>query len=151
MLAATIIHSVEKIIAGLVKQDSLSVDEKKARAYLTETIASLKGLYLYYRDNIQLEYVEVPKLKLSEADDTFFQATIAGNEVTATRASHERILLAWSRLQKYVEADILNALSVPKKATRLQQVVNGVLADDCTIIFMCSDTRSEALSDLSGS
>ena len=144
MLAAAIIRSMEEIVAGLEKQESLSVDEQKARTYLTETIGSLKGLYLFYRDNIELEYVDVPKLKLSKADDAFFQATIAGNEMAPERASHERILAAWSQLQAYVKAHVLNTLSVSEKAQRLQQMVNGVLTHDCTVIFMCSDTKSEA-------
>ena len=144
MLAATIVRSMEEIVAGLIKQDGLGVDEKKARTYLTETIDSLKGLYLYYRDNIELEYVDVPKLRLSEADNAFFQATIAGNNLEPTRASHKRILDAWSRLRRYLKVDVLNGLSASKKAIRLQELVNGVLPEDCTVIFMCSDTRDEA-------
>ena len=145
MLAATIIRNMEVIVAGLVDQDSQSVNESKVRTDLKETIDSLRGLYLYYRDHqVGLEYVDIPKLRLSEADNTFFQSTIAGNTLQPTRASHERILDAWLRLQNYVKADDIDGLSVSERATRLQQLVNCVLANDCTVIFMCSDTRGEA-------
>ena len=144
MLAAAIVRNMEELVAGLENQESLTVDDQKARTYLTETIASFKGLYLYYRDNIELTYVDVPKLKLSKADDAFFQATIAGNKMLPERASHERILAAWSQLQAYVKAHVLNTLYISAQAQRLQQMVNGVLTHDCTVIFMCSDTRGEA-------
>jgi len=144
MLVAVIIRSMEELVANLVKKDGLSVGEKKARTYLTETIDTLKALYLYYRDNIELEYVEVPKLTLAYADNEFFQGIIAGREIEPTRASHERISAAWLRLQQFMINDVLGTYDAPKKATIIQQLVNGVLAEDCTVIFMCSDTRTEA-------
>ena len=98
MLAATIVRNMEKIVADLLEQDSQSVDVSKVRTDLRETIVSLKGLYLYYRDHSPLADVDVPKLRLSEADNTFFQATIVGNTLQPRRASHERILDAWLRL-----------------------------------------------------
>lgn len=144
MLAAVVVRSMRNIVGELVKKGSLGAEEKKAKTFLTETIETLKGLYLTYKDNIELEYVEVPKLTLSKADDEFFQKIIIGNEAEPARASHERILAAWARLDAYIESYVLVSQGAWEKAKRLQLLVNSVLAEDCTVIFMCSETRAEA-------
>lgn len=95
-------------------------------------------------DEIDLEYVEIPKLKLSDADDEFFQNIIGEKKTVSKRASHERIEAAWDRLVGFVEDDLLKSGSPWEKAKRLQLLVNSVLATDCSVIFMCSETRSEA-------
>lgn len=97
-----------------------------------------------YRDEIELEYVEVPKLTLSKADDDFFQGILSNQHVEPKRASHERIQAAWNRLVKFVENDVLMSATASENAKRLQMLVNSVLTSDCSVIFMCSDTRSEA-------
>ncbi|MEM7476065.1 MAG: HNH endonuclease family protein, partial [Planctomycetota bacterium] len=84
------------------------------------------------------------KLTLSQADNQFFKATISSEDMAPERPSHEIIENAWKRLNSFINTDVLNGHGVAGQATRLQQLVNGVLAIDCTAIFMCSDTRREA-------
>ncbi len=144
MLAAVIVASMRNMVGDLTKKGSPSAEEKKAKAFLEETIESLRSLYLVYRDNIDLEYVEVPKLTLSQADDEFFQKVIGSEDAKPDRASHERIQAAWAQLSDFINNKVLNAGSVAERAKRLQLLVNTVLAEDCNVIFMCSDSRSEA-------
>ena len=143
LLAAAIIKAMRQIVADLVAKGGLNADERKAKAYLEETIETLRLTYLRYRDNIALEYVEVPKLTLSEADNAFFHAIIEGKDETSSRTSHERILAAWSKLQTFVSG-VIDGYTPEEQATRLQNVVKGVLAIDCHVIFMRSDSKSEA-------
>jgi hypothetical protein len=144
MLAAVVVASMRNIVGDLTKKGSLSAEEKKAKSFLEATIEGLRALYLVYRDSVELEYVDVPKLTLSHADNEFFQKAIEGEDPKSDRASHERIKAAWARLSDFVNNKVLNTGGVAERAKRLQLLVNTVLAEDCTVIFMCSDTRSEA-------
>lgn len=144
MLAAVIIRSMRGVVGDLVKKGKLTAGEAKAKDFLEQTIEGLKSLYLSYRDQKELEYVDVPKFTLSHADDEFFQKIIEGGDPKPSRASHERIQAAWLRLTGFVVNKVLKDDSAEEKAKRFQILVGSVLAEDCTVIFMCSDTRSEA-------
>ena len=144
MFIGAVVRGMRGIVGELTKKGSLSAEEKKAKKFLEDTIETLRTIYLIYRDEIDLEYVEVPKLKLSDADDEFFQNIIGEKKAVSKRASHDRIRAAWDRLVGFVESDLLKDGSPWEKAKRLQLLVNSVLATDCSVIFMCSETRSEA-------
>jgi len=144
MFIAAIIRGVRGIIDNLTNKFDLSPEERKAKKFLEDTNETLRTIYLIYRDEIDLEYVEVPKLKLSDADDEFFQNIIGEKKAVSNRASHERIRAAWDKLGKFVENNLLKGGSSWAKAKRLQILLNSVLATDCSVIFMCSKTRSEA-------
>ena len=144
MFIAAVVRGMRGIVGDLTKKGNLSAEEKKAKKFLEETIEALRTIYLIYRDEIDLEYVEISKLKLSDADDEFFQNIIGEKKAVPKRASHERIQAAWDRLVSFVDNDLLKGGSPWEKAKRLQLLVNSVLATDCSVIFMCSDTRSEA-------
>jgi len=144
MLVAVIVRGMRNIVGELVKKSSLSEEEQKAKKFLEDTIDSLRGVYLVYRDEIELEYVEIPKLSLSVADNDFFQNIVAEQETSSERASHERIKAAWDRLVDFVDTTVLKSGSPWEKAKRLRLLVNSVLATDCSVIFMCSETKSEA-------
>ena len=144
MFIAAVVRGMRNIVGELTKKGNLFNEEKKAKKFLEDTIETLRNIYLIYRDEIELEYVEVPKLKLSDADDEFFQNTINEKNAVAKRASHERIKAAWDKLIGFIENDLLNSGSPWEKAKRLQLLVNSVLAADCSVIFMCSETRGEA-------
>ena len=144
MLVAAIVRGMRNIVDELVKKSSLSEDEQKAKKFLEDTIETLRSIYLMYRDEIELEYVEISKLTLSVADNNFFQSIIDEQEMSPERASHGRILAAWNRLTDFVDNNVLKGGSPWEKAKRLKLLVNSVLASDCTVIFMCSETKSEA-------
>jgi len=143
LFVAAIIKDVKKILEDLGKKASLDKDEKKSKAYFEQTIDTLTALYITYKDTIDLKYVEVPKLTLSEADDHFFQALISGDSIEPQRSSHERILDAWKRLEKFINQKVLVSSNALEKATNLN-LITSVLGEDCTVIFMNSETRSEA-------
>lgn len=144
ILAAVIVQSMEKMIAGFGKKKTLTANQSKIKDYLGETVKALKALYIFYKDSIELQYVHVSKLTLSEADNEFFQSIIAGDKPAPLRASHQRILAAWERLGKYIDEKVLAPKNVLEKGRRLSNLVNNVLGEDCTIIFMQSEKRSEA-------
>lgn len=60
------------MIGELKKKAKLSKEDAKAAVFLENTLVSLTQLYLVHRASIELEYVELPKLLMSEADRLFF-------------------------------------------------------------------------------
>lgn len=143
LFVAAIIKNVEDILEELNKKNPLNDDEKKSKAYFEQTVQALTTLYINYKDTIDLDYVEVSKLTLSEADDAFFQSLIAGDPVKPERSSHQRILEAWNRLEEFIKKIVLAPSNIIDKAANLN-VINSVLGEDCTVIFMNSEKRSEA-------
>ena len=98
-----------------------------------------------FRDNKGIEYSDVQKLILSKADKDFFSKVISGQEPEPERESHKRILVAWEKISEFVQSKIVDASpSASDKAKKIQQFLDDVLGKDCTAIFMCSDTKSEA-------
>lgn len=144
LLVAALIQRMRNELGELKKKAKLSADEKKASAFLTDTVDALRRLYLVYRDSIELEYVEVQKLTLSRADNEFFQKLLDGEEPSPTRASHERLQTAWKLLSAFVEEKLFKAGNLGTTAKLIQLLIDQVLVEDCTVIFMASDTRSEA-------
>jgi hypothetical protein len=142
MLAAALVRSMTHVVEALI--NPTASQDKKAKTYLTETIEGLKGLYLSFRDSIKLEYVQVPKLTLSQADNDFFQKMLTDAAVTPQRDSHKRLQEAWKTLKHFVDYDLLGQLTPLEKAKKIKVLVDEVLAKDCTTIFMRSDTKGEA-------
>lgn len=143
MLAAAIVSSM-KFISDEIKSNAAHEQDEKALHYLDETISKINSLYLTHRYAVGLEYKIVPKLTLSKADDSFFQSLLAGKTPEAERPSHKRIKDAWVSLNKFLDGELEKEASISGKATRLQHLTDQVLAEDCTVIFMWSDNRSEA-------
>lgn len=143
MLAAAVVFAMKEISADIETQEPTDED-KKALIYLQQTTSKLESLYLTHRYAVGLEYKTVPKLTLSKADNTFFQSTLAGAAPATERPSHERIKYAWERLRSFLASELKNCGSASEKATKLQHLIDHVLAEDCTVIFMWSDNRSEA-------
>ena len=144
MLIAAIKHTARKIIGDLSKIVTPSVEESKAKSFLESTEETLNNTYLSYKDEIDLEYVEIPKLKLSKADNDFFQEILNGLTPNPDRSSHQRIQSAWKKLLSFSECTILCGSDASEKAKRLQAFVNSVMSLDYSVIFMCSGSRSEA-------
>lgn len=146
MLIASILKKIEAILVNLGDVDAkLDASDLAAKKYLTETSSSLRSLFILFRDNKGIEYVDVPKLQLSKADHEFFRGTIAGEEPEASRDSHHRIRHAWSSLCDFVDNTMFEGKpTASDKAAHIQQLVDKVLGKDCTVVFMCSDTRTEA-------
>ena len=142
MLAAALVRSMMGVVESL--NNATAGQDRKAKTYLTETIDALKGLYLSFRDSIKLEYVHVPKLTLSQADNEFFQSMLTDAALKPRRDSHKRLLEAWKKLKEFVDDDLLGQLTPLEKANKIKILVDEVFAKDCTTIFMRSDTKSEA-------
>lgn len=143
MLAAAVVFSM-KAISSDIEAEEPSEQDEKALNYLQQTVSKIESLYLTHRYAVGLEYKVVPKLTLSKADNTFFQSILAGDDPATERPSHERIKHAWNRLQTFLSSELEVAGSASDKATKLQHLIDHVLAEDCTVIFMWSDNRSEA-------
>lgn len=143
MLAAAIIYSMRSISDEIQSQGTCDQNEKTLN-YLSQTILRIQSLYLNYSEVIDLDHKDFPKLTLSKADNTFFQSILFGNEPAIERPSHERIKTAWEHLKRFIETELEIVQSVSGKAAKLQSLIQYVLAVDCTVIFMWSESRSEA-------
>ena len=144
MLAAAVVFAMKAISADIEAKEESSEEDGKALDYLKQTIAKIESLYLTHRYAVGLEYKVVPKLTLSKADNAFFQAILAGNDLATERPSHERIKHAWRRMKSFLASELAAEGTASGKATKLQHLIDHVLAEDCTVIFMWSDNRSEA-------
>ena len=146
LLAGCIVECITETLVDMEGNGELDNSHREAQTYLSETSTALSRLYLTFRDNKGIQYSDVPKLVLSNADDHFFRSVAVGRPPgQAVRDSHKRILFAWAQLGQFVQSKIFAAdLGAPEKAIRLQKFLDGVLGRDCTAIFMCSDERSEA-------
>lgn len=144
MLAAAVVFSMKAISADIQAKEKPSEEDGKALDYLQQTMAKLESLYLTHRYAVGLEYKVVPKLTLSKADNALFQTILAGNDPATERPSHERIKYAWNRLISFLAFELEAEETASGKATKLQYLIDHVLAEDCTVIFMWSDNRSEA-------
>lgn len=143
LLIGKLSQKIDSVVEQLGKIDSPSADETIAKDFLTETVSQLRALYLTYRDNVGMKYREVRKLTLSEADNEFFQALVDGSPNECQRASHDRLSTAWKLIGEFLDSTIFNSGSVTG-ANRVGLLVNSVLETDCSVIFMATDTRSEA-------
>lgn len=143
MLAASVVSSMKMISAEIESKASIERD-KVALEYLRQTISKIESLYLTHRYAVGLKYKSVPKLTLSEADNNFFQATLAGGTPAPERSSHERIKLAWDRISVFLSPVRDKKLSVSERAILLQRLIDYVLTEDCTVIFMWVNNRYEA-------
>lgn len=144
MLAAVLVQTMTEITEELAVNATPPEEEQKASAFLTETISHLRGLYLTFKEESNLEYKEIPKLTLSQADNSVFQSLLAGIEATPERDSHRRLIEAWQRLTKFISVDLLGSLTSVDKAKTLRCLVHDVLAKACTAIFMRADSKTEA-------
>lgn len=144
LLIARLIQRMDEAVIELDGKATLKGDQKVAKAYLKETVKQLRGLYLTYRDNVGMQYVMVPKLTLSDADKNYFQGLLDGEVVKAERASHERLQTAWELIGDFVNDILFKDGDPVAGAKQVQLLVNGVLETDCSVIFMATDTRSEA-------
>ena len=144
MLAAAVVFSMTAISADIETKKESSEEDRKALEYLKQTIRNIKSLYLTHLYAVDLEYKDVPKLTLSKADNAFFQSILEGKDPATERPSHERIKYAWERLKSFLASELEAEKTASCKATRLQYLIDQVLAEDCTVIFMWSDNRSEA-------
>ena len=144
LLIARLARKMVDVAQALDDKAGATSDEKVAAGFLKETLVQLRALYLTYRDNVGMKYVEVRKLSLSEADDDFFQALIDGEQAEAERASHARLQTAWKLIGDFVDGVIFAGGDATAGAERVRLLVNEVLEFDCSVIFMATDTRSEA-------
>ena len=144
MLVAAIVLRTRNLVTELVTNNRLDEEEKKAQDFLNNTIETLRNTYLVYRDEIELQYVDIAKLALSVADNDFFQDVLSERKLSPLRASHHRIKTARDRLVAFVDNDVLNSGTAWEAAKRLRLLVNSVLTTDCSVIFMCADAKSEA-------
>lgn len=144
LLIARLTLKMEAVAEALEKKAGAGDGEKVAAQFLGETVKQLRALYLTYRDNVGMKYVEVRKITLSEADDDFFQSLVDGEDPDAERASHHRLATAWELIGDFVDDVIFAGADDAAGAERVRLLVNEVLEFDCSVIFMATDTRSEA-------
>jgi hypothetical protein len=143
LLIGALVAEMRNVLGDLTKKAKPSDEESKASTFLTNTMDTLSKHYLHYRDSIALEYVDVPKLTLSQADRDFFVALLDGKSPKSERASHDRLQTAWDLLTEFVKNALLSG-GLSTSAEHIKLLAERVLGEDCTVIFMSSDTRSEA-------
>ncbi|MBW8298277.1 MAG: DUF262 domain-containing HNH endonuclease family protein [Hydrogenophaga sp.] len=104
----------------------------------------LEDQYEIFADEIRLQNVDVPRIQLSEPDQPFFSALLAGAEPKPDRKSHELLRDAYKQIGQYLDDFVQEADgNVASAAERLHDV-HEVLKSDWTIIHMAAGDKADA-------
>lgn len=144
MLAAAVVHNSRKLIKDLKKKKLSTNKERKVLRYLQSINKEIEETYLYCKESVHLEPTKHKKLSLSEVDDDFFQKVIRGKDPEPENSSNERIRDVWAHFQNFIKNEVLDSHDISQKAKLIDSLVNGVLAKDCTVIFMYSESRGDS-------
>ncbi len=139
MLVAAIVYNSKALLQELEEKEVPSSEEKRAKRKLKRISEELEETYLGHKN-------KSPKLKLSDVDDEFFQKTIQGKQPASDPEaySHELIKDAWEKFQKFTKEKVFDSSEISEKPKAIKLLINGVLSEDCTVILMCSKSRTEA-------
>lgn len=104
----------------------------------------LQEHYEIFADEIRLQNVDVPRIQLSEPDQPFFAALLAGSNPKPDRKSHELLSAAYHHIGEYL-AKLVEETdgNVATAAERLHDV-HEVLKSDWTIIHMAAGDKADA-------
>ena len=144
VLLATVLVKLMNDISSEINLDSASNEDKMAKKYFETTVDEISSVFLKFKHFDGAEYTYIPKIRLSVADNEFFQEAVSWKESPAQRESHNRILKVRESLQKFVESLISKEETASGKVFILKSLYNDVLTSDCNAIFMWSDDRMEA-------
>lgn len=142
MLVSTLVNQISDVISELNERAVLASHEVEIKHELEESLEKLSHTYLVYKNYFNLIYSDIPKLTLSEADNNYFSKLLSGDIEDPSRPSHHRILTAYYKLRDFF-AKTVGDLCIEEKAETIRTLINDVLAEDCQIIFMRSNSRSE--------
>lgn len=125
--------SREARAAGDTERDTLS----SSRA------SRLRRDYLEYDDEEDSRPVKRLRVVLSQADASFFESLMHRRGPRPSRASHERLLFAFSKLNAFVAALIGDQAGIGSKMECVQQL-EKVITDDCYVVHLVTENRGEA-------
>lgn len=107
-----------------------------------ERIARLRAQFLKFRDEVNRVTREIDRIELSEPDRDYFKGVMDGTPIPEARESHKRLKHAFDLIARAV-AKISDAKqTIGEKLDQLKFIED--LLEDCTVIHIVTDTRSEA-------
>lgn len=144
LLAARLARRMASIASDLDENDKPRAKERKARNELVRMAGELRNRYIEYHDKVGMNASIEDKVTLSDCDAAFFRALISGQSAPTTRASHRRLDDAWGAIGRFVDQEIFGAQDIYSAVARINLLVDDILGQDCSVVFMSTDTRSEA-------
>ena len=145
LLISCFVKHIEALIKDIHENIDTYENEREVLDYLEKTKSDLIGTYITYCDNRGITHTDVPKLTLSEADKHFFQDILTVQHQTENRDSQRKIQFAYDEINVFLRDRIFDPSETPyNRAIRINIFLEKVLDNDCTVIFMCSDTPTEA-------
>lgn len=117
--------------------DSESKDLANSRAEL------VRNSYLQYDDEIGGRPVKVLRIVLSKADRDFYDELLNFKKPAPSRASHQRLLDASSRINALVK-EVVASSAVRKEQMQRLKYLTDAATEDCHVIHLVSDNKAEA-------
>ncbi|KVK54334.1 hypothetical protein BCY90_15595 [Agrobacterium deltaense] len=111
---------------------------------LSKRAQLLQDQYEIFADEIRLQNVDVPRIQLSEPDQTFFAALLAGSNPKADRKSHELLSAAYHQIGQYLDELVEETDGNLAAAAERLHDVHEVLKSDWTIIHMAAGDKADA-------
>ncbi len=111
--------------------------------FLVDKADLLKHQYECYKDTINMQVVEIPRLELSKPDKTFFARLLIGANPAVERESHELLRSAFERIGSHL-AKLVSDEATEKLKVQSLSLVSDAIEQDWTIIHMATTLRSDA-------
>jgi hypothetical protein len=140
---ATFTLTMLAILNGLDTISNTSQDPAISAACRARS-EEIREAFFTYKETQGGQRVEMPKLVLSRADETFFRTLIGGGTPAPIRESHQRIQAAYrTLLNELVTPIVENGLT---EAQKLQALIDlyKTISERCIVIHIVSQSRQEA-------
>ncbi|MBD2730835.1 DUF262 domain-containing protein [Nostoc sp. FACHB-892] len=130
-----------KIYEDLKKQAEKSGSSDN-KIILDSRIKLISERFIEFSQEVQRKINSVEVLRLSIVDHPFYKELIRGRKSSVLRDSHNRILSAYTALDKAVR-DIIDSSTLEGKMDNVE-IIQNIIDIDFTILYMVTDSKEDA-------
>lgn len=144
---ATFFLTISLLISGLeaVAEQAEAEDARETAQAARSHADTTKNDYLEYKEVVGSSVQARLRLRLSRADDVFFETLVNSGNVAPSRDSHRRLRNAQERISEGLIRPILAASKLaPSKRLENLLGLRTCVTEDCHLIHIVSDDRTEA-------
>lgn len=138
LLASCLIEAYKKM-----KEETTNSGDTKNGGIIQGRIDKLYQRFIEFNQEVQREVTRVEVLKLSRADRLFYRGLICRREPQPSRDSHEKMLNAYSRIDRVIQEIVDRHSRIEGKIDDLE-ILQNILDKDCTILHMVTDNKDDA-------
>jgi len=119
------------------------IDDLELRKRVEHYVKNLKISFVAHEQVVNRVVTSANVLTLSKKDDGYFRGLLAGNEPDCEIDSHEKLLLAISKVSAYLKAVQDQFGDFAGKVDALEQV-HDVLLSDFSMLHMVAENKPDA-------